>query len=320
MQPDAGEDQRRLEIEAAPVDEDGRRQPGHDQPSRRSNRAASARTASVRSPYWVRIRASAKQKAAPRARMAAPLIVCYVRPLPQDDEDRMDTLTYWNGTWHEGNPAILGPRDHAFWLGSMVFDGGRAFEGCGPDLDLHAERVVRSARALGLNPTQDAGRDPEADARERAPLRPQGRALRPADVLGQQGRRRPDLGRSRLRASSCSASIISPMRAGTPLTLGLCRTHPPADAGERADRRQGLLPLSQFLARRGRDAEARLQQRRRARPARQRGRDLQLQHLPRQGTAWWRRRCPTAASWPASRATARSSCCATPASPSRSAP
>jgi len=66
----------------------------------------------------------------------------------------MDTLTYWNGTWHEGNPAILGPRDHAFWLGSMVFDGGRAFEGCGPDLDLHAERVVRSARALGLEPTK----------------------------------------------------------------------------------------------------------------------------------------------------------------------
>jgi branched-chain amino acid aminotransferase len=68
----------------------------------------------------------------------------------------MDTLTYWNGTWHEGNPAILGPRDHAFWLGSMVFDGGRAFEGCGPDLDLHAERVVRSARALGLKPTKTA--------------------------------------------------------------------------------------------------------------------------------------------------------------------
>src|SRR5437588_741464 len=66
----------------------------------------------------------------------------------------MDTLTDWNGTWHEGNPAILGPRDHAFWLGSMVFDGARAFEGCGPDLDLHAERVVRSACALGLKPTK----------------------------------------------------------------------------------------------------------------------------------------------------------------------
>ena len=70
----------------------------------------------------------------------------------------MDTLTYWNGTWHEGNPAILGPRDHAFWLGSMVFDGGRAFEGCGPDLDLHAERVVRSARAAfeDVDPTFEA--------------------------------------------------------------------------------------------------------------------------------------------------------------------
>ena len=68
----------------------------------------------------------------------------------------MDTLTYWNDTWHEGNPKILGPRDHAFWLGSIVFDGGRAFEGCGPDLDLHAERVVRSAHSLGLKPTETA--------------------------------------------------------------------------------------------------------------------------------------------------------------------
>ena len=66
----------------------------------------------------------------------------------------MDTQTYWNGAWHEGNPAILGPRDHAFWLGSTVFDGGRAFDGCGPDLDLHAARAVRSARFLGLNPQQ----------------------------------------------------------------------------------------------------------------------------------------------------------------------
>ena len=68
----------------------------------------------------------------------------------------MDTLTYWNGTWHEGNPAILGPRDHAFWLGSMIFDGGRAFDGCGPDLDQHAARAIRSARALGMNPKQTA--------------------------------------------------------------------------------------------------------------------------------------------------------------------
>ena len=72
----------------------------------------------------------------------------------------MDTLTYWNGTWHEGNPAILGPRDHAFWLGSIVFDGGRAFEGCGPDLDLHAERVVRSAAFARPQADQDGRGDP----------------------------------------------------------------------------------------------------------------------------------------------------------------
>ena len=64
----------------------------------------------------------------------------------------MDTITWFNGEWHEGNPAILGPRDHAFWLGSIIFDGGRAFGGCAPDLDLHAARSVRSARSLGLTP------------------------------------------------------------------------------------------------------------------------------------------------------------------------
>ena len=67
----------------------------------------------------------------------------------------MDTLTYWNGTWHEGNPAILGPRDHAFWLGSTVFDGGRAFGGCEPGAFVllghdgsDRLRVVREKRAL----------------------------------------------------------------------------------------------------------------------------------------------------------------------------
>src|SRR5262245_15492434 len=68
----------------------------------------------------------------------------------------MDTLTFWEGKWHEGNPALMGPRDHGFWLGSIVFDGGRAYEGCGPDLDQHSARAVRSARALGLNPTKTA--------------------------------------------------------------------------------------------------------------------------------------------------------------------
>ncbi len=62
------------------------------------------------------------------------------------------TWTWLDGTWHEGNIPILGPRSHAFWLGSSVFDGARWFEGVAPDLDLHCQRVNRSALAMGLSP------------------------------------------------------------------------------------------------------------------------------------------------------------------------
>lgn len=62
------------------------------------------------------------------------------------------TWTYLDGDWHEGNVPILGPRSHAMWLGSSVFDGARAFEGVTPDLDRHCARVNASARALGLEP------------------------------------------------------------------------------------------------------------------------------------------------------------------------
>jgi len=135
----------------------------------------------------------------------------------------MDTLTYWNGTWHEGNPAISGPRDHSFWLGSTVFDGGRAFEGCGPDLNLHAERVVCSARALGLAPNKTPGEildlmhetirrfgsEAELYVRPMFWATRGGQGLVPAD---------PDSTQFLL------CVYHSPMSAGTPLTLGLCRT------------------------------------------------------------------------------------------------
>ncbi|TJU93166.1 MAG: branched chain amino acid aminotransferase, partial [Mesorhizobium sp.] len=62
------------------------------------------------------------------------------------------TWTFVDGDWYEGNVAILGPRSHAMWLGTSVFDGGRWFEGVAPDLDLHAKRVNASAIALGLKP------------------------------------------------------------------------------------------------------------------------------------------------------------------------
>lgn len=65
--------------------------------------------------------------------------------------------TYFQGRWLEGNPALMGPLTNAMWLSSIVFDGARAFEGAAPDLDLHCERVVRSARALGLGPSLTGG-------------------------------------------------------------------------------------------------------------------------------------------------------------------
>jgi len=63
------------------------------------------------------------------------------------------TWTYFEDSWHEGNVPIMGPRTHAAWLCSVVFDGGRAFEGVTPDLELHCARVNDSAKKLFLNPT-----------------------------------------------------------------------------------------------------------------------------------------------------------------------
>lgn len=66
------------------------------------------------------------------------------------------TWTYVDGDWHEGNVPILGPRSHAMWLATSVFDGARWFEGVAPDLDLHSARVNASAIALALHPTMTA--------------------------------------------------------------------------------------------------------------------------------------------------------------------
>jgi branched-chain amino acid aminotransferase len=63
------------------------------------------------------------------------------------------TWTFFEGDWHEGNVAIMGARTHGAWLGSVVFDGARAFEGVTPDLDLHFMRVNESARRFLLKPS-----------------------------------------------------------------------------------------------------------------------------------------------------------------------
>jgi branched-chain amino acid aminotransferase len=62
------------------------------------------------------------------------------------------TVTFFEDRWHEGNVPIMGPRTHATWLCSMVFDGARAFEGVIPDLELHCARVNDSAKKLYLKP------------------------------------------------------------------------------------------------------------------------------------------------------------------------
>lgn len=66
------------------------------------------------------------------------------------------TWTYVEGDWLEGNPPLIGPRSHAMWLASTVFDGARWFENVAPDLDRHCARVNASATALGLKPTMAA--------------------------------------------------------------------------------------------------------------------------------------------------------------------
>jgi branched-chain amino acid aminotransferase len=62
------------------------------------------------------------------------------------------TWTFYEGAWHEGDVRIMGPRTHACWLGSMVFDGARGFEGVMPDLDQHCARVNESASRFFLKP------------------------------------------------------------------------------------------------------------------------------------------------------------------------
>lgn len=64
----------------------------------------------------------------------------------------MEKLVYVDGTWHEGNPSIMGPITQSVWMGTSVFDGARAFRGTAPDLDLHCQRLIESAYVMGLKP------------------------------------------------------------------------------------------------------------------------------------------------------------------------
>src|SRR6266567_3396306 len=96
-----------------------------------------------------------------KTRKQAQQIASRSRPMAHGNgwskSDWSRTWTFFEGDWHEGNIGIFGPRTHAAWLGSSVFDGARTFEGVSPDLDLHFERVNLSAARLFLKPSVSLG-------------------------------------------------------------------------------------------------------------------------------------------------------------------
>ena len=73
--------------------------------------------------------------------------------------------TYFNGTWHDGDVAVMRASDHGMWQGSSIFDGARYFDGVVPDLAKHCARANRSAEALMITPTVEAA-EMEAIIRE----------------------------------------------------------------------------------------------------------------------------------------------------------
>ncbi|MEM7290555.1 MAG: aminotransferase class IV, partial [Pseudomonadota bacterium] len=75
-------------------------------------------------------------------------------PLPADRK----IWTWFEGDWHEGNVPIMGSADHGTWLGTMVFDGARAFSNVAPDLDKHCERVNHSCHAMGMDIAMETGK------------------------------------------------------------------------------------------------------------------------------------------------------------------
>lgn len=61
--------------------------------------------------------------------------------------------TYFEGSWHDEDVAIMRAADHGAWLGTTVFDGARYFDGVAPDLAAHCARANASAAALMITPT-----------------------------------------------------------------------------------------------------------------------------------------------------------------------
>ena len=169
-----------------------------------------------------------------------------------DERRRLDLLpvsttwTFFEGDWHAGNVAIMGPRTQAAWLGSMVFDGARAYDGCAPDLDLHMARINESARRFHLKPVVTEAEWMGAGPRRASPASPparrstSGRCTGPTPaMIGGGVKFDPEihpLVPVPLRGADAGRRGRSPSRS-RPIRRPTHR--------DRAGRRQGRLPLPQ---------------------------------------------------------------------------
>ena len=69
----------------------------------------------------------------------------------------MEEVFFHNGDWHERQPMLIGPMNHAFWMASVVFDGARSIRGLVPDVEDHCARLVSSATNMLLAPKIEPG-------------------------------------------------------------------------------------------------------------------------------------------------------------------
>lgn len=149
----------------------------------------------------------------------------------RDEDGESVALTAWHwidGKWQDGNPLLMGAWSHATWMGCAIFDGARAFEGVTPDLDLHCQRAVRSAAALGMRSPM-AAPEIEEILREGIAKFPKGTALYLRPFLwSEDGFMAPDPETTRIAISVVHAPLPEPK--GFSATLSKWRRPSPETA------------------------------------------------------------------------------------------
>ena len=127
--------------------------------------------------------------------------------------------TWFEGEWHQGNVPIMGSADHGTWLGTMVFDGARAFSNVTPDLDLHCARVNHSTIAMGMDEVIETGKILELAQEGVGKFDPGAELyIRPMCWSTESGQMTVDPLPSSTRFALCLEEAPMPPYAGTTLT------------------------------------------------------------------------------------------------------